>query len=67
MDESLKKVTSFADQRAETYRYWRSRPSQERFEATWEMSREMYAEYYRSKGTVHAEGPTRSFTRIQRA
>ncbi len=67
MDRTLTRVTSFADQQRETYRYWRSRPSSERFEATWELSREMYAEYHRSKGIVHAEGPARSFTRIQRA
>jgi hypothetical protein len=67
MDKTLRKVTSFEDQRAETYRYWRSRPSAERFEATWEMSREMYAAYYQSKGIVHVEGPARSFTRVQRS
>jgi hypothetical protein len=66
MDKTVRKVTDLKEQRAETYRYWRSRPSSEIFEATWEMSRDAYREYYRRKGIVHGEGSTRSLARIQR-
>ena len=47
MDKTVRKVTDLAEQQAETYRYWRSRPSAERFEATWELSRDLYREFYR--------------------
>jgi hypothetical protein len=48
MDKTLRKVTDLAQQRAETYRYWRSRPSSERFEATYRHS----VDLYRQKGIV---------------
>jgi len=68
MDKTIRKITDLTEQRAETYRYWRNRPAAERFEATWEMSRDAYREFYRMKGIVpHGEGSARSFTRIQRA
>jgi hypothetical protein len=63
MDKTIRKVTDLAEQRAETYRYWRSRPSSERFEATYRHS----VDLYRQKGIVsNGEGSTRSFARIQR-
>ena len=63
MDKTIRKVTDLAEQRAETYRYWRSRPSSERFEATYQHS----VALYRQKGIVsNGEGSTRSFARIQR-
>lgn len=67
MDKTVRKVTDLAEQQAETYRYWRSRSSAERFEATWELSRDLYREFYRQKGIVsHGEGSARSLARVQR-
>ena len=67
MDKTVRKVTDLVEQQAETYRYWHSRPSSERFEATWEISREMYTAYYRQRGIPeYVEGSARSITRIQR-
>jgi hypothetical protein len=63
MDKTVCKVTDLAEQRAETYRYWRSLPSSERFEATYRHS----VDLYRQKGIVaNGEGSTRSFAHIQR-
>lgn len=67
MDKSIRKFTNHEDMRAETYRYWHSRPDWEIFEETAKMSRDAYREYFRMKGIVHGEGSARSFTRIQRA
>jgi G3E family GTPase len=67
MDKILRKFTSHEEARAETYRYWRSRSASERFQATWELSRDTYRDYYRQKGIVwDEEGSARSLTRIQR-
>jgi hypothetical protein len=60
MDKTVRKVTDLAEQRAETYRYWRNLPA---FEATYRHS----VDLYRQKGIVsNGEGSTRSFARIQR-
>jgi hypothetical protein len=62
MDKTLQKVNDLVEQRAETYRYWRSRTSSERFDATYQHS----VAVYRQKGIVsNGEGSTRSFARIQ--
>ena len=67
MDKTLRKFTSHEEARAETYRYWHTRPDSEIFEEIWKMSRDAYRELYRMKGIVpHGEGSARSFTRIQR-
>jgi hypothetical protein len=66
MDKTLRRFTSQDEMRAETYRYWHSRPDWEIFEEISRMSREAYREYYRMKGIVHGEGSARSLTRIQR-
>ncbi len=67
MEKSIRKVTEFGLQRAETYRYWQSRSSAERFEATWELSRDLYRDFYRQKGAgSNGEGSARSITRVQR-
>ncbi len=67
MERAIRKVTDPAEQDAETYRYWRSRPSGERFEATWELSRDLYTQYYRERGIPeYVEGSARSITRFQR-
>ena len=62
MDKTIRKVIDLAEQRAETYRYWRSRPSSERFEATYRHS----VDLYRQKGIVSNGEGSRSFARIQR-
>ena len=67
MDKTIRKVTDLEEQRAETYRYWRSRPSSERFEATWEISRDLYTQYYRKRGVPkYVEGSARSIACVQR-
>ena len=67
MDKTIRKFTSHEEMQAETYRYWQSRPSAERFEATWELSRDLYTQYYRQRGIPeYVEGSARSITRIQR-
>jgi len=67
MGKALRKFTSHEEQQAETYRYWRSRSSSERFEATWQLSRDLYTQYYRERGIPkYVEGSARSITRIQR-
>ena len=67
MERTIRRFTNHEDMRAETYRYWHSRPSSEIFQATWEMSRDMYREYYERKGIVpDGDRSARSFTRIQR-
>ncbi len=67
MDKVLRKFTSHEEMRAETYRYWHSRPDGEVFDFIAEMSEEAWREYYRLKGIVpNAQRPARSLTRIQR-
>jgi hypothetical protein len=67
MERVIRRVTDPVEQDAETYRYWRSRPSGERFEATWELSRDLYTQYYRERGVPeYVEGSARSITRFQR-
>lgn len=68
MDKTVRKVTDLREQRAETYRYWQSRTPAERFEATWELSSDLYMAFYRQKGIdTHGEGSARSLTRVQRS
>jgi hypothetical protein len=66
MEMTLRKFNSHEEMRAETYRYWHSRPDWEIFEETSNMSEAAWLEWYRMKGIVHAERSTRSFTRIER-
>jgi hypothetical protein len=66
MEKTLRKFTNHEDMRAETYRYWHSRPDSEIFEEISKMSRDAYREWYKMRGIVHGEGSARSFTRIQR-
>jgi hypothetical protein len=42
MDKTIRRVTDFKEQRAETYRYWQSRPAAERMEAVAEIIRDIY-------------------------
>lgn len=39
----LRRITNPAEQEAETHRYWHSRPTGERLEATWELSEAAYS------------------------
>jgi len=67
MDKTVRILTDLEELQAETYRYWRSRPSAERFEATWEISRDLYTQYYRKRGVPeYVEGSARSIARVQR-
>jgi hypothetical protein len=42
MDKTIRRVTDFKEQQAETYRYWQSRPVAERMEAVSEIIRDVY-------------------------
>ena len=66
MEKTLRKFTNHDDMRAETYRYWHSRPDWEIFDEISQMSEAAYRDFYRLNGIVHAEGSNRSLTRIQR-
>jgi len=65
MDKTIRKFSSNAEQKAETYRYWRSKSPEERFLAVWEATAMAYA----FKGVKY--DPTRrspaTLTRVQRA
>jgi hypothetical protein len=66
MDKTIRKVTDLAEQRAETYRYWRSQPSSERFRATYELSVQMYRAHHENPVAVDSEIPVRDFARVKR-
>ncbi len=67
MDKTIRRVTDLKEQQAETYRYWQSRSSSERFQATWELSRDQYGNYNRQRGIPeHVEGSARTLTRFER-
>jgi hypothetical protein len=42
MDKTIRRVTDFEEQRAETLRYWQSRPASERMDAVEEIVRDAY-------------------------
>jgi hypothetical protein len=42
MDKTIRRVTDFKGQQAETYRYWQSRTVAERMEAVAEIVRDVY-------------------------
>jgi hypothetical protein len=42
MDKTIRRVTDFKEQQAETYRYWQSRSVAERMEAVAEIVRDVY-------------------------
>lgn len=67
MDKVLRRFTSKEGLRAETYRYWRSRPDGEVFDAIAEMSERTWNGWYKMHGIIpHVERSDRSLTRIQR-
>jgi hypothetical protein len=42
MDKTIRRITDFKEQQAETYRYWQSRTTAERMEAVAEIVRDVY-------------------------
>ena len=42
MDKTIRRVTDFKEQQAETYRYWQNRTAAERMEAVAEIVRDVY-------------------------
>ena len=64
MDKTIRKFASHVEQKAEVYRYWRSRPPAERFLAVWDVT----AAGYDFKGISY--DPTRrstpTLTRVER-
>jgi hypothetical protein len=42
MDKTIRRITDFNEQQAETYRYWQSRTDAERMEAVAEIVRDVY-------------------------
>ena len=63
MDKTVRKVTSFEEQEMETLRYWQSRSTSERMNATWDFTLEIY----RMKGLVKdGQRLQRSVVHIQR-
>jgi hypothetical protein len=65
VDKIIRKVTDLTEQQAETYRYWHSKSEAERFEATWELSRDLYRDFYKRKGPpMRAEESARVFRRF---
>ena len=43
MEKTIRKFASHEEQKAQVYRYWRSRPLAERFLAVWEATATAYA------------------------
>ena len=43
MDKTIRRVSDFEEQQAETYRYWQNRPIGERLRAVCELSEAAYA------------------------
>lgn len=65
MDKTIRRFASHQEQMVEVYRYWRSRPLEERFLAVWDATATAYA----FKGIQY--DPTRrsqaTLTRVERA
>jgi hypothetical protein len=63
MDKTLRRVTDFKEQRAETYRYWQGRTVAERMEAVAEIVRDAYL----TKGIdVDAQPMDKTLVRLER-
>ena len=64
MDKSLHKYSAVREMKAAEYRYWQRLSAQQRLDAAWDIS----AELYQLKGaTPDAQRLRRSFLRLQRA
>jgi hypothetical protein len=68
MDKTIRRVTDFDEQKAETYRYWQSQPIGARLIAVSELSQEAYAFAAAFKGALahDKQGLSRYPARIQR-
>jgi hypothetical protein len=64
MEKIIRKFSSQAEQKAEVYRYWRSRPAAERFLAVWDATATAYAFKGIKYDPTRRSAPT--LTRIQR-
>jgi hypothetical protein len=64
MDKTIRRFTNFDEIKADEYRYWQSRPIQERLDAAAELSFMQY-EWKEPKRDVHAR-LQRTLVRIQR-
>ena len=64
MDKTIRKFSSHEEQKAAVYRYWRSRPSAERFLAVWDATATAYAFKGIKYDPTRRSAPT--LTRIQR-
>ena len=69
MDKTIRRVTDFEEEKAETYRYWQSLPIGERLVAISELSQQAYAFAAAFKGVpAHDEqGPSGDIASVQRA
>jgi hypothetical protein len=68
MDKTIRRVTDFEEEQAETYRYWQSLPMGDRLVAVSELSQEAYAFAAAFKGApAHDEqGPSGDTASLQR-
>jgi len=66
MDKTVRRVTDFEEQQAETYRYWQSLPVGERLIAVCELSEEAYvfAEGFRGAPADDDKGLQGSTSRV---
>lgn len=70
MEKTIRKFASPAEQKAEVYRYWRSRPPAERFLAVWDATVSALAFSNGVKGLPQYDPTRRStptLTRVERA
>ena len=68
MDKTIRRVTDLAEQEAENYRYWQSRPVGERLIAVCELSEAAYAFAADFRGALadDAQGLQRPASRAER-
>ena len=69
MEKVLKRFSSHAEQKAEVYRYWRSRPPEERFLAVWDATQSAHSLANSRKGLPPYDPTRRSaptLTRVER-
>jgi hypothetical protein len=67
--KTITRITDEQQQRAETYRYWRTKSVGERLTAVWEASEAAYAfaAAFRGAPLNDARGSERTITRVQRS
>ena len=64
MEKTIRKFSSHEEQKAEVYRYWRSRPAEERFLAVWDATMTAYAFKGIKYDPTRRSAPT--LTRVER-